>query len=143
MRKSTQGFLIAIGIILVICFFAFVGIDTMLGGQLTQGEEIKMVQPSGFLPQRDQHYAEKVNVPNSEANLNNSQSHLYNAEATAIVNSSEAKIEQEKNNARTSSMFSSFVVMTLFCVLPLIGIIAALFLYMTDKDKKSGEIVKY
>jgi hypothetical protein len=51
-------------------------------------DSINMVQPYGWMPQRDAHYAQEVNVPNSEANANNGQANVYNAQATQIVNQS-------------------------------------------------------
>lgn len=83
-----NGKVILIVFVLVMAFICF-GLVQSATGQfapnVTQGEEIGMVQPNGWTPGRDDQYAGGVNVPNSEANVNNAQANLINAQATLVV----------------------------------------------------------
>ena len=68
---------------------------------ITNGE-IRMVQPSGFLQDRDALYAGEVNLPNSQANQNNAESHFYNAQATAVIQQSEVIVGNAYNQGYVS-----------------------------------------
>ncbi len=93
MRNSTKGALFFIAIVVVIV--AIIGnvvinaASRIFTNKVTYGEEIGMCQPSGWNLTRDAKCAQDVNVPNSVANLNNGQSRVYNAQATAIVETSD------------------------------------------------------
>jgi uncharacterized protein YfaP (DUF2135 family) len=58
----------------------------LLQPQKTTGT-VEMVQPCGWpwCAGYDSHYAQEVNVPNSEANQNNGEATLDNARATAVI----------------------------------------------------------
>jgi hypothetical protein len=85
MRKATQGFLILVGIACLAGVAVYQVAESWYNSRFVTNGEIRMVQPSGFLPSVDSQYAEHVNEPNSRANLNNGLGNAANAEATAIV----------------------------------------------------------
>lgn len=73
-------------VIIIIAALMLLGIcSAMYSGVMPEKTtgEIEMLQPCGWpwCAEWDAHYAERVNEPNSRANLNNGQAELYNAQA--------------------------------------------------------------
>lgn len=91
--SAAKGCFIFFGIVLVIGLFGGLGVSQIFGAQFVdpQNGSIRMVQPSGIFANRDTQYAEHVNEPNSRANVNNAAANSLNAQATAIVKSSEVE----------------------------------------------------
>lgn len=83
MNDSVKVILVLV--VAVVLLFACNGVGLLFTNPVTQGQEIGMVQPRGLLPGRDAQFAEGVNLPNSEAELNMAEAHRLNAQATAII----------------------------------------------------------
>lgn len=87
MSDTSKFFLLAGFVVMVLCMAGY-GIGVAVGViPTTTTNEIRMVQPCGqvWCADKDAHYAEHVNEPNSQANKNNSEANYYDAVATKTV----------------------------------------------------------
>lgn len=94
--------------------------------EVTQDESIGMVQPKGFWWSADleQKQAEN-NLTNSEAGLNNSVAHMYDAQATAIITDADTRSKsadyayQNQNNSTPAGQVGMFQqIMWSLCSVP-------------------------
>lgn len=141
MSDATKGFLILCAVLLAVgaCVGPSVlnGAKELVFGKVTQGEEISMVQPTGWWFTRDAQNAQEVNVPNSTANLNNGQSRVWNAQATAIVEESARANQEQYKAGNVNGLFFGGLLGT---ICGGIGLLVGIFLLAMLLSKVGGPV---
>jgi hypothetical protein len=132
MSRASQGALIVMGMVTFIGVVIGISLYSWFQTQFVTGEEIRMVQPNGIFPDLDAHYAQEVNVPNSEANLNNGLGRIANAQATAIVNTT----NNETGRTYMAGALNGLG-MGIICLLSLLGPVILLLLVSLSNKQTS------
>ena len=104
---------------------------------------VNMVQPNGWQPSRDSQYAGGVNLPNSEANLNNAMA--QKAQAEAAVAQSEVYANMEHTDYKSGLLFGSMGAVLLIIVVLLFGGLGLIYAFAYNMAKrmsgsKTGEM---
>lgn len=116
--QNAKGCLVLLVIALMIGAFAVAAFDTIRPHTIDPSQDsINMIQPYGWMPERDAHYAQEVNDPNSHANLNNGQANLYNAQATAVVYDAKSDYIHEEDKTVKGQLWSIGWVIGIFAVI--------------------------